>query len=263
MLDCILSAGIIPAVFCFAVMEKKIKVLGVVGARSGSKSIPHKNIKPLGGKPLMAWIIEAAKNSSLVDRVVISTDSQEYADIAKQHGAEAPFLRPEELARDSEPDFTYLYHAANWFKENEGWQADIILRLPPTTPLCCPDHIDGCIKLLMEDPDADSARTVVPASKHPYKLWRDNNGYIEPFLSEEYTGLKDAHNMPRQSFPQAFQHVDVIALRWKTLIEEKSMAGKKVRFYAIPKDRGIDIDTEIDFALAELLLAKQIKQRDE
>ncbi len=236
---------------------KEYKVLGVIGARSGSKGIPHKNIRPLLGKPLFAWIIEAAKASSLVSRVVVSTDSPKYAEIAKLYGAEAPFLRPKELAEDHVPDFDYLYHAATWLRDNEGWQADIILRLPPTTPLCRAESIDACIRLLMDDPRADSSRTVTPASKHPYKLWRATEaGYIEPFLSESFTGLKDAHNMPRQAFPKAFQHVDVIALRWRTLVGEKSMAGKRVGYHIIPPADAVDIDSEIDFFIAEQLLKR-------
>ncbi len=236
----------------------RLKVLGIIGARSGSRSIPHKNIKPLLGKPLLAWITEAARASKYVTRLIISTDSKEYAEIAKKYGADAPFLRPQELARDHIPDFDYLYHAALWLKDNEGWQADIILRLPPTTPLCRTEHIDACVKLLMDDPRADSSRTVTSASKHPYKLWRMNGEYLEPFLSEEFTGLKDAHNMPRQSFPKAYQHVDVIALRWKTLMEDKSMAGKLVRYHLIPKTDAIDIDSDIDFVVAEAFLKKRL-----
>ncbi|MBI4114611.1 MAG: acylneuraminate cytidylyltransferase family protein [Candidatus Niyogibacteria bacterium] len=233
------------------------KVLGIVGARSGSKSIPHKNIRDLAGKPLMAWIIEAAKKSKYVTRLILSTDSAEYAEIGKKYGAEVPFIRPSHLAEDSVPDFDFLHYAAVWMKENENFQADIILRLPPTTPLCTPEHIDACIQLLIDDPSADSSRTITKVSKHPYKLWRIHGDYIEPFLSEEYTGMKDAHNMPRQSFPEAFQHVDVIALRWKTLVENKEMAGKRIRYHIIPKEEAIDIDTATDFMLAEELLKKR------
>ncbi len=234
------------------------KVLGVIGARSGSRAIPHKNIQRLAGKPLLAWITEAAKASRYVTRLIISTDSPEYAKIAVPYGAEAPFIRPAELAADHVPDFDYLYHAATWLRDNEGWKADIILRLPPTTPLCRTEHIDACVKLLMDDPSADSSRTITKASKHPYKLWRaTETGYIEPFLSEEFIGIKDAHNMPRQSFPEAFQHVDVIALRWATLVDNKSMAGEKVRYHIIPKEDAIDIDSEIDFMLAEILLKRR------
>ena len=241
-------------------ITRKLNVLGIVGARSGSKAVPHKNIKPLLGKPLMSWIIEAAKASKLVARLIISTDSPEYAEIAKKYGAEAPFIRPAELAADSVPDFDFLYHAATWLRDNERWQADIILRLPSTTPLCRTEHIDECVKLLISDPLADSSRTITPASKHPYKLWRINGDYIEPFLSEEFTGLKDAHNLPRQSFPGAYQHVDVIALRWKTLVEDRAMAGKKIRYHLIPKTDAIDIDSEIDFLVAEELLKRRMEK---
>lgn len=239
------------------VFMSNFKILGVIGARSGSKSLPHKNIKPLYGKPLFAWIADAAKKSKYVTRLIMSTDSPEYAKLAREHGVETPFLRPTELSGDQVPDWDYLNHAATWLRDNENWKADIILRLPPTTPLCLPEHIDGCVELLLNDLQADSSRTVVKAGKHPYKLWRSNGTYLEPFLSKEYTGLKDAHNLPRQSFPEAYSHVDVIALRWKTLVDEKGMAGKKIRFYPIKKENAVDIDTEIDFLVAELLLKRR------
>ena len=241
--------------------EGKPKVLGVIGARSGSKSIPHKNIRPLMGKPLFTWIAEAAKDSKYVTRVVMSTDSEQYARLAREHGVETPFLRPAELAADKVADWDFLHHAATWLAENEGWKADIILRLPPTTPLCLPEHIDACVELLLNDPRADSSRTVVTAAKHPYKLWRADGEYLQPFLSAAFTGHKDAHNMPRQAFPQAYSHVDVIALRWKTLVEDRAMAGDKIRYHTINKENAIDIDTETDFLLAEILLKKRLEKK--
>jgi len=244
--------------YCINKPMKKLNVLGIIGARAGSKSLPHKNIKPLFGKPLFAWIADAAKKSKYVTRLIMSTDSPEYAALAREHGVETPFLRPPELSSDSVPDWDYLHHAATWLHTNEGWKADIILRLPPTTPLCLSEHIDACVELLMNDPEADSSRTVVKAGKHPYKLWRSNGTYLEPFLSEKYTGFKDAHNMPRQSFPEAYSHVDVIALRWKTLVDDKAMAGEKIRFYPIAKENSIDVDTEVDFLLAEILLKRRL-----
>lgn len=241
--------------------KKKLKVLAVIGARSGSKSVPDKNIRLLMGKPLFAWIAEAAKKSKYVTRLVMSTDSKKYARLANKWGVETPFLRPKSISSDHVPDWDYLNHAALWFKENEGWQADIILRLPPTSPLCTPEHIDACVELLLKDPKADSSRTIVKASKHPYKMWRIKGSYLEPFLSEKFTGLKDAHNRPRQSFPEAYTHVDVIALRWKTLVEQRAMAGKKVRFCIIKKEDAIDIDSENDMLLAEILLKKRLGRR--
>jgi len=238
-------------------MQTTLNVLGVIGARSGSKTIPDKNIKPLLGKPLFAWIAEAGKQSKYVNKLIMSTDSEAYAALAREHGVETPFMRPDDLSGDKVPDFDYLYHAATWLAEHENWKADIILRLPPTSPLCTPEHIDSCVELLLNDSSADSSRTVVPATKHPYKLWKTEGDYLVPFLSEEYTGLKDAHNLPRQSYPEAFQHVDVIALRWKILVDEKGMAGAKIRYHRIPKNEAVDIDTDIDFLIAETLLSRR------
>ena len=151
-------------------MNQSPKVLAVIGARSGSKSIPDKNIKPLLGKPLMGWIIEAAKKAKTVSRVVLSTDSETYAEVGRQFGAETPFIRPADIAHDKAIDIEYLTHATKWLEDNEGWKPDIILRLPATSPLCTPEFIDRCVELLMEDPNATSARTVTDTSKHPYKL---------------------------------------------------------------------------------------------
>lgn len=237
-----------------------MKILGIIGARSGSKSIPHKNIKLLLGKPLFVWIAEAARQSRFKPRLIMSTDSPKYAKVANEYGVETPFLRPLELASDVAADFDYLYHAATWLKNNENWQADIVLRLPPTSPLCTSSSIDACVNLLINDPEADSSRTITHAPKHPYKLWRAEGKYLKPFLPEEYIGLKDAHNMPRQSFPQAFSHVDVIALRWNTLVNKKSMAGEKILYHQIPKTDAVDIDTETDFLLAELLLKRRLNE---
>lgn len=235
-----------------------MNVLGIVGARSGSKSIPHKNIKPLLGKPLMAWIIEAAKKSKYVTRLVLSTDSEEYAAIGRTYGAETPFLRPAELANDSASDIDFLTHAVNWLEKNEKWMPDIILRLPPTTPLCATASIDACIELLMNDPEATSARTITLAPKHPYKLWKIEGDHLVPFIPKELTGYDEPSNMPRQAFPPAYAHVDVIAVRRDTLMKEKLLTGKKTRYHKLAKLDAVDIDTEIDFMIAELLLKRRL-----
>ncbi|MDB5224643.1 MAG: N-acylneuraminate cytidylyltransferase [Candidatus Adlerbacteria bacterium] len=233
------------------------KVLGIIGARSGSKGILDKNIRLLAGKPMFAWIAEAAQKSRYAPRIIMSTDSAEYAKLANHFGVETPFMRPAELSGDSVPDFDYLYHAVKWMEEHEDFVPDIIVRLPPTSPLCTPEHIDACIDLLVQDSGADSSRTITKAPKHPYKLWKKEGEYLVPFLSEEYIGLKDAHNLPRQSFPEAYQHVDVIALRHATLMDNKSMAGEHIRFFEIKKEEAIDIDDELGFMVAEQLLKQR------
>ncbi len=240
--------------------KSSLKILGVVGARSGSKSIRHKNIKQLLGKPLMAWVIEAGKKSKYLNRLILSTDSKKYAKIGKSLGIEVPFIRPKEFAIDTADDILYLTHAVDWLEKNEGWRADIIVRLIPTTPLALTASIDECIKLLLEDPKATSARTIKPVSKHPYKLWRIEGDELKPFMSRELTGFREPSNMPRQSFPPAYAHVDVIAVRYKPLMQGKLLTGKRVRYYLLNEDDAVDIDTEDDFRLAELKLKKRFNK---
>ena len=237
---------------------RKSNVLAVIGARSGSKTLPDKNIRPILGKPLLAWITEAAKASKLGDKLIVSTDSEKYAEIAKQYGAQAPFLRPKEISGDQALDIEYLTHAVKWFEKNENWKADIILRLPAVAALCKTQFIDKCIELLVSDEWASSARTVTQAAKHPYKLWRAEGGRLKPFMPEEITG-KDAANRPRQSFPEALTHTDVIAVKYDTLMKEKSLSGNKILFHKIDKLDAIDIDDEKDFLLAELLLKRRLE----
>jgi len=235
-----------------------MNILGVVGARSGSKSIPHKNIRPLMGKPLMGWIIEAAKRSPLVSRVILSTDSPEYQEIGREFGAETPFLRPAELATDGATDMDYLTHTVKWLEENEKWKADIILRLPPTTPLCKTETIDACIKLLLDDPTSTSARAIAVAPKHPYKLWKIEGDELLPFIPKELTGFAEPSNMARQFYkPAAYAHIDVIAVRYDTLMKEGLLTGKRTRYHMLDKKDAIDIDTENDFLLAEIIIANE------
>ena len=232
-----------------------MRILGVVGARSGSKSIPHKNIKHLCGKPLMAWIIEAAKRSPLVSRVILSTDSPAYQEVGRMFGAETLFLRPAELANDTASDMDYLIHAVTWLEKNENWQPDIILRLPPTAPLCKTETIDACINLLLKDPSATSSRAIAPAPKHPYKLWKIEQDELLPFIPKETTGFAEPSNMARQFYkPAAYAHIDVIAVRYHTLMKQNLLTGARTRFHLLDKKDAVDIDTENDFLLAEILL---------
>lgn len=240
-------------------MNNNLNILGVVGARSGSKSVPNKNIRLLAGKPLLAWIVEAAKKSKYINRVVLSTDSEEYTAIGRQYGAETPFLRPAEFANDTASDIDYLTHAVDWLEKNEGWKADIILRLPPTTPLCTAEHIDGVIEILLKDASATSARTIAPASKHPYKLWKTEGEALVPFIPKEVTGFSEPSNMPRQALIPAFSHVDAIAVRYDTLMRDKLLTGSRIRYFKISKDAAVDIDNENDFLLAEILLKKRLQ----
>lgn len=236
-----------------------MNILGVIGARSGSKSIPHKNIRPLLGKPLLGWIIEAAKRSPYVTRIILSTDSAEYARIGRRYGAETPFLRPSEFARDTSTDIDYLMHAVLWLEKNDGWKPDIVLRLPPTTPLCATESINACVELLLNDSSATASRTIATASKHPYKLWKTDGGYLLPFVPKEITGLKEPSASARQFYNvDVYAHIDVIAVRRDTLINDGLLTGPKVLYHKINKREAVDIDTENDFLIAELILKKKM-----
>lgn len=238
--------------------SSQLRVLGVVGARSGSKSIPHKNIRPLLGKPLMGWIIDAAKRSPYVTRLILSTDSPEYAEIGRRFGAETPFLRPAELASDTASDMDFLRHAVSWLEEHEGWKPDVVLRLPPTSPLCTTASINACVEHLINDPEATSARTITTAPKHPYKLWEIKGDTLHPFIPKEVTGLSEPSGTARQFYNRAaYAHVDVVAVRRDVLMNNGLLTGPKVKFHLIKKEDAVDIDTEHDFLLAEILLKKR------
>jgi CMP-N-acetylneuraminic acid synthetase len=134
------------------------------------------------------------------------------------------------------------------------------VRLHPTSPLVRAEDIDVLIKKMIEDPEATSAYMITKVAKHPYKMWRQNeDGSITPFISEEITGIKDAFNQPRQSFPKAFSHCNAAAIRWDTLMTEKSMAGNRVLSHEV--DGVVDIDTLADFEKAEALLRVREEQR--
>lgn len=238
----------------------KPKVLGVIGARSGSKGIPDKNIKLLLGKPLFAWVAEAAKKSKHISRLLFSSDSPKYAALAREYGVDAPFLRPAALAKDKSTDLGYLTHATKWIEENEKWRPDIVLRLMPTSPLCRPEHIDACIELLLKDPRAEAARIVYEATHHPYKMWRVDGQYLSPAVPQEVTGFTLPASLPRQALPPCFAHSDPIAVRYDTLMGKRSM-GEKIRYHTIPRSEAVDINDEVDFLLAEILLRKRIGRR--
>ena len=242
-----------------------MEVLGIIPARGGSKSIPRKNIKMLCGKPLIAWSIESAKKSRLLSRVIVSTDDEEIAAIAKQYGAEVPFLRPKEIAEDLSTDVEFLLHALDFLKEKERYEAEIVVRLPPTSPLRTAHHIDEGIEKLIAMPDADAVRPICEAPKHPYKLWKIASGgkFLEPFLPRSFTGFDEPHNMARQLFPKAYIHTGAMdVIRVRTLYRQKSTSGKKLGFFFMAPEDSVNIDHPIDFEIAEFLMQKHIKTQE-
>src|SRR5262245_12927233 len=227
--------------------------IAIVPARGGSKSIPRKNIRPLGGVPLLAYSIEAGLTARLVDRVIVSTDDPEIADVARAWGAEVPFLRPAALARDHTPDLLVFQHALAWLEANAGGAPETVVQLRPTSPLRPPDCVDAAIELLRRDETADSVRSVMPSTQNPYKMWRlQADRTLTPLLAAE---TPEAYNRPRQELPQTFWqtgHVD--AIRTRVIRDQASMSGNRIRALVVDEAHACDIDTEADWQRAEWLL---------
>lgn len=239
-------------------MYKHLSILALIPARGGSKGIPKKNIKLLGSKPLIVWSIEAAKKSRFIDRVIVSTDNEEIAEIAKSAGAEVPFVRPAEIAQDLTPDTPVFEHALAWLKEKENFIPEFIVHLRPTGPLRTGEEIDEAIEMLAADPNADSVRSVEEPPKPPFKMWQPEGKYIKPFA--ELNNMKDFHTMPRQMLPMVYQTTaDIGIMRSRTVIEKKSVIGDHVIPYFLKRPT-VDIDHPIDFEIAEMLLRKRGKK---
>jgi N-acylneuraminate cytidylyltransferase len=231
------------------------QVLALIPARGGSKSIPQKNIKPLGGIPLLAYSILAGQEAQSVERVIVSTDDPQIAEVARRWGAEVPFLRPAELARDDSTDISAFEHALTWLDEKEGYRPDLVVQLRPTSPLRPPDCVDAAVELLHADPQADSVRGVVTSGQNPYKMWRFNaDGSMRPLLVSEF---EEPYNMPRQLLPPTYWqtgHIDVI--RRRVILEQLSMTGERIIPLVIDPLYMIDIDSERDWYQAEWMLER-------
>lgn len=230
-------------------------ILALIPARGGSKGIPRKNIRSFAGYPLIAWSIAAGLQAKSVSRVLVSTDDEEIAAVAREYGAETPFLRPSELAQDRTPDLPAFEHALKWLEDIEGYKPDIVIQLRPTSPIRPVDMVDGAVKILVENPDADSVRGVVPAAQNPYKMWRFN-GYDKPMKPLlEVEGLTEPYNAPRQILPPAYWqtgHID--AIRTTTITRKKSLTGSVVYPLVIDPRYTVDIDTPSDWAKYEALV---------
>ncbi|HLE74038.1 MAG TPA: acylneuraminate cytidylyltransferase [Anaerolineales bacterium] len=235
---------------------KRPEVLAIVSARGGSKSIPRKNAKLFLGHPLLAYSIAAGLQAKSVSRVIVSTDDEALAAIAREYGAEAPFLRPAQYAQDDTPDLPVFQHALRWLAENEKYRPDIVVQLRPTSPLRPKGLVDRAVETLMADKEADSVRGVVPAGQNPYKMWTlTNEGTLQPLLKVK--GLSEAYNAPRQALPQTYWqtgHVD--AIRMATIMKKDSMSGAVIWPVLIDAQYSVDIDTLSDWRRAEWLASK-------
>lgn len=236
-------------------MIKEKTVVGVILARGGSKGLPGKNIKKLGRKPLIAYSVESAKQSKYLDRVILTTDSVEIAEIGKRYGAETPFIRPKHLARDSTHTPPVIEHAINHLEKREGFRTDIVVVLQPTTPFRTPAHIDQTVEVLVSNPRLQSAMTVRPAAYPPHWMFWGKDGKLFPFVNDgtDYS-LKE-----RQQLPTLYQPNGAVYVCYRELLAEKGVLfsaylGATNGFVVMDPLSSVDIDGELDFAVAETVL---------
>jgi len=233
-----------------------MEILALILARGGSKSIPHKNIRPLAGCPLIAYSIAAGLQSKLVTRTIVSTDDEQIAVVARTCGAETPFLRPVEFAQDDTTDYPVFTHALSWLAQHEDYHPEIVVQLRPTSPIRPPDCVDRAVQLLLDHPDADSVRGIVPSAQNPFKMWRvDETGRMLPLLN--VPGLEEPFNAPRQALPQTYWqtgHID--AIRVTTITHKNSLSGHMILPFHIDSRYAVDIDTLKDWQRTEWLMAQ-------
>jgi N-acylneuraminate cytidylyltransferase len=230
-----------------------INVLALIPARGGSKSIPHKNIRKFAGHPLIAYSIRAGLASETVSRLVVSTDDQEIAEVARRYGAEVPFLRPAEYAQDDTPDLPVFQHALDWLAQHENYQPEIVVQLRPTSPFRRVRHIDGAVYRLIERPEADAVRTICVPFQNPYKMWSiGSDGFMHPLLQ---TNFSEPYNLPRQMLPEVYWQTGYVDAVWAdTILTKDSMTGERILPLIIDPSEWIDIDSSDDWHRAERLL---------
>jgi CMP-N,N'-diacetyllegionaminic acid synthase len=228
------------------------RVLGIVPARAGSKGVPGKNIRPLAGRTLLDYTAAAARESGVLDRIVLSTDSEEIADAGKRAGIEVPFLRPAALAADDTPMLPVIQHAIDTLA-GEGWDAEIVVLLQPTSPLRAPAHVREAVDLLRTS-GADSVVTVVEVPRHlsPDYVMRIDNGVLKPFLPE---GARVAR---RQDARPAYSREGTVYTCWRRTIDRfGNIYGDDCRPLVIDAAQSLSIDSPADWAAAERLLTER------
>ena len=203
------------------------EILALIPARGGSRSIPRKNVLVVGGKPLIAHSIAQAHAAKHITRTIVSTDDAEIASVAKAFGAEVPFTRPSEFAQDRSLDLDVFRHALAWLRDHEGYRPDLVVHLRPTGPVRRVERIDAAIQMMLDEPAADSLRSVSAPIQSPYKMWRIQGGRLEPLL--QIPGVVEAHSSPRQGLPAVYWqngYVDIV--RPRVILEQGRMAGDHV-----------------------------------
>lgn len=231
------------------------KILGIITARGGSKGIPGKNIKELAGKPLIAYTIEAAQKSGVFDRLIVSTDDEKIAEVAKQYGCEVPFMRPVELAGDTTPHTPVLIHAITWLYDNENYKPDFVMILQPTAPLRNAIHIREAVALLDQN-NADSVVSVSEVPSHHHPRWQhtiDVYNRMAIFTGEPFTEIVRR----KQDLSKTYARNGAIYVFKTNLLFDSikpNFYGNHVTAYIMKPEESVNIDTMEDWQEAERIL---------
>jgi CMP-N-acetylneuraminic acid synthetase len=230
-----------------------MKYVALICARGGSKGVPGKNIRLLNGRPLIGWAIQVAKQVSKFSRIIVSTDSDEIAKIAKEQGAEVPFMRPSELAEDNSPEWLVWRHALDYLAKDSHEDLDGLVVVPPTSPLRNFQDIENCISE-HEKGEADVVITVSESHRNPYfnMVAINDQGFTKLVISQTKKFFR------RQDAPKIFDVTTVCYVARPRFVQQCSgIFEGKVRSVFIPPERALDIDTELDFKFVEYLMAKR------
>ncbi len=232
-----------------------MKATAFIFARGGSKGLPGKNIRMLAGKPLIAWSIEHALTVNRIDRVLVSTDSEEIAAVATQYGAQVPFLRPTELARDDSPEWAAWRHALNYLKRSEGRLPEVMVSIPTTAPLRLSMDIENCLGEY-EKGNVDMVITVSTAHRSPYfnMVKMNIDGTVGLVIPPASTIGR------RQDAPEVFDMATVCYVAHpEFVLTHNSIFEGRVRAVKVPPERAIDIDTLLDFQMAECFMGLRVQ----
>jgi len=231
------------------------EVLALIPARGGSKGIPRKNIRPFAGHPLIAYSIAAAVQAQSAIRVIVSTDDQEIAEVARRCGAETPFLRPAELAADRTTDLPVFQHALQWLAENEDYHPEIVLHLHATSPVRPRGFVDQAVRLLRENPEVECVRSVVTPGQNPYKMWRidPQSGRMVALLN--VPGISEPYNTPRQLLPAVYLQTGHVNAIRPAAILRGSMTGTAILPLMVDASYEVDMDTLADWESGEWVVA--------
>ncbi len=236
--------------------------MAVIPARGGSKALPGKNILPLMGKAVLVYTVEAALQAQTLDRVILSTDSDEIAEVGRSAGVEVPFMRPAELATDSAHPTAVLEHAVTYLEKTEGYITDLVVTLQPTSPLRVSGDIDDAVRLLQNNDEMDSVITIVEVGLPPYWVLRTDGPYLRPFIDDgtDYSLLR------RQELEQTYRPNGAVYVTRRELLKDRGLifsafSQGKTGHVLMDPIRSLDIDTQTDFTVIESVLKDQHSQR--